>query len=249
MVGPDLEARREALSERMEQIELELERWERLAAAGAAGPGEVAEARLRLLQAREQFAELEALAESYVIRAPAAGRVYGATLGRGSQVSAGETLLVVEDDASWGVRLSVAAWEAPRFDRLEDLTVRDDRGNVFPVVHIAFASEPQPGFVRIDLYVDGAGSPRRGAEVEYHTSDDRLLVPWTALAGEEGRHWVARVVSGEPPTIERRPVELGRPGPEGVEVVSGLEAGDRIVRFEPRSHPEGRAVTPVERDR
>jgi membrane fusion protein, multidrug efflux system len=245
MTGPDLEGRRTALEGRREELEADLGRWERLARDGAATAGEVAEARLRLLQVREQFAELEALEESYVIRAPVAGRVYGSTSGPGALATAGQNLMVVEDHDSWGVRLSVPAWEAPLFENPERLRLRD--GLEMTAVHrIAFASEAAPGFVRVDLYLDGASPSRRGIEVEYRAMEEVLLVPWTAVAGEGDHHWVARIVPGDPARIERSSVELGRAHPRGVEVVSGLEAGDWVVRYEPRSHPAGRAVTPVE---
>jgi RND family efflux transporter MFP subunit len=247
MTGPDLEGRRTALEERRGQLGADLERWERLARDGAATPGEVAEARLRLLQVREQFAELEALEESYVIRAPVPGRVYGSTSGPGALAPGGQVLMVVEDDESWGVRLSVPAWEAPLFEQREHLRLRDGP-EVRTVRQVAFASDNAPGFVRVDLYLEGVMGGRRGIEVEYRTTEEVLLLPWTAVAGEGDRHWVAWIAPGDPDRIERRTVELGRAHPRGVEVVSGIEAGDKVVRYEPRSHPEGRAVTPVEGD-
>jgi membrane fusion protein, multidrug efflux system len=254
IVSPDLAARRSALRERLVQLEDDLARWERLAAGSAAAAGEVAEARLRVLQAREQFAEHEALEGALHLRAPAAGRVYGLAVGPGTLVSAGQQLLGVEDGGTWGVRLAVAAWEAPYFDDVARLSVRDARGMEFTVERTALASEVHPGFVRVDLYVRQDGSAaagtapsRGGGEVGYVTTEEVLLVPWTAVAGVGDEHWVAFVVPGEPATIERRTIELGRPHPGGVEVVSGLEAGDMIVRYEPRSHPAGRVVSPVER--
>lgn len=245
MVGPDLEARRATLEERRAQLQEELERWERLARSGAAGPGEVAEARLRLLQAREQAAELEALEASYVIRAPATGRVYGAQVSPGASVAGGQTLLSVEDDDTWGVGLSVPAWEAPLFRDPTLLSVRDGSES-YTVSRVASTSEVQPGFVRIDLYLREVEPFRRGMTVEYRDREQAIVIPWTAVAGDSDRHWVALIVPGDPDRVVRRTVELGRAHAEGVGVGAGLEDGDRIIRYEPRSHPEGRAVRPVE---
>jgi membrane fusion protein, multidrug efflux system len=246
MVGPDLEGRGQAAEARRDQLREELERWERLAAAGAAGPGEVAAARLRFLEASESLAELEAQVESYLVRAPTSGSVYGTVASPGGEVAAGQVLLQVEDDDSWGVRLSLPAWEAPLFADPDRLVIEDALGNRLPVDRWASASELEPGFVRIDLYLTTERPARQAVDVRYREEEELLLVPWTAVAEEDDGHWVALVVPGEPPRIQRRPVELGRPHARGVEVTAGLEEGDRIVRYEPRLHPEGRPVTPVE---
>jgi len=246
MAGPDIMARRETALERRDQLDDELARWERLVEAGAAGPGEVAEANLRSLQAREQLAELDALTESYLLRAPVPGNVYGLSVGPGAQVAAGQTVLRVEDAGSWGLRLAVPAWEAHLLEDSDSLGIRDDAGNVLQVERLAFSSDLHPGFVRVDLYMDGEIASRGGAVVEHRSRSTAVIIPWTAVAGQGETHWVAVVAPGDPARIERRNVELGPAHAQGVEVAQGLVAGDRIVRYEPRSHPEGQAVEPVE---
>jgi len=246
MAGPDVIARREAAQERLEQLDDELARWERLVEAGAAGPGELAAASLRSLQAREQLAEMDALTESYLLRAPVEGRVYGLSVGPGAQVAGGQMVLQVEDSGSWGLRLSVPAWEVHLLEDGDALGIRDDAGNVLEVERIAFSSELHPGFVRVDLYVQGEADFRRSAVVEHRTLSNSVIIPWTSVAGQGETHWVAVVAPGDPARVERRNVELGPAHAQGVEVAQGLVAGDLIIRYEPRSHPEGRAVEPVD---
>jgi len=246
LIGPDIAARLSSAQAQSRQLDDELERWQGLATSGAAGAGEVAEATLRALQAREQLAELSALTDSYLIRAPSAGRVYGTAVGSGTQVGAGQLLMQVEDRSTWGVRLSVPSWETPYFERAENLLIIGEGGARLEVDRIAFASDIHPGFVRIDVYLTGNPSLRTGVEVEYRSSESALILPWTAVAGQGDNHWVALIVPGEPARVERRRVELGGSHPSGVEVVAGIEPGDQVIRYEPRSHPEGRAVNPVE---
>jgi len=247
--GPDLQARRSVLEERRIQLVEELARWQRLGEAGAAGPGEVAAANLRLLEVQEEAAALDATVETYVIRSPVSGQVYGSTVSPGSNVGAGQILLGVDDESSMGVRLVVAASETEFLERLDRLILRDDRGNELSVDRIAFASDLHPSFVRADLYLQENGARgRRGVTVTYLASEQLLLVPWTALASDWDRNWVARVADGDPPTVERVAVELGRAHPDGIEVLGGLVPGDRVIRYEPRSHPEGRQIEPREDD-
>ena len=247
--GPDVDARRPVLLERVAQLEDELDRWRRLQSQGAAGAGEVSDAQLRLLEAREDLESLEATAGTFQLHAPASGPVYGVSVATGSQVTAGQLLLSVEDERSLGIRLSVPSHETRYFETPERLSVQDDRGNPLQIERTVLTSDLHPSFVRVELYLSGASEvevARRSVTVRHRDDDEALLVPWTAVASDGDRHWVARVVEGDPDRVERRTVELGRPAEEGIEVRSGLEAGDRVIRYEPRSHPEGRAVAAVD---
>jgi membrane fusion protein, multidrug efflux system len=241
MESPDIDARRSVLRERVQQLETELERWRALAESGAAGAGEVAEASLRLLEARDQASQLEAQAGTYVVRAPASGRVNTSLIGVGANVTEGQTLMQVEDAAALGVRLVVPAAETGFLEDPALLELRDDRGGMYPVERVVFTSDAHPAFVRADVYVRGAAG-RRAATVVFSTTTEMLSVPWTSIASDGDRHWVARIDEGEPATIERRTVVLGQAHTHGVQILEGLVAGDRVVRYEPRSHAEGRAV-------
>lgn len=263
--GVDVEARGGVLAEREVLLRAELERWRALAAQGAAGPGEVSAAELRLLEAREARAGVESLRESLVLRAGGAGRVVALSVSPGMQVGAGQALMVVEEDASWGVRLRVAAAEARWFQDPDRLQVVGSLGLRSGVAQVVQGPDPVPGFVQVDLYVGGpvadeggaalspaavAGmaSARQGAVVRYLEEVEAMVIPWTAVASDGDRSWVALAVpdpSGDGGyRVERRAVELGAAREAGIEVVEGIQPGDLVIRFEPRSHPEGRRVDP-----
>ncbi len=247
--GTDLEARQQALEERVEQLQEEYLRWQRLQGQGAAGPGEVAAARLRLLEARETLDALDATAEAYQLRAPVSGRVHGLVVGNGVQVADGQLLLRVDDDSSWGVRLQVPAGETTLFEELDPLHIVDGQGNELAVERVVLTSDEHPVFVEIEIFVSEVDRRDRGsASVRYREESEVLIVPWTAVASDDDRHWVARIIAGDPDRIERTDIELGRPSSGGIEVRSGLQEGDRVIRFEPRSHPDGRAVRSGDHD-
>lgn len=246
LASPQLEARRDALQDQYDHLSDELERWRRLAEMDAAGPMEVSEATRRTLEVREALAEVEATLESAVVQAPAAGQVASIAVSPGSEVEAGDPLLRVDDVESTGVRLTIPARETSFLEDPEHLTLRDDRGAALELDRVAYSPAEQPGFVQADLFLTGSSNGRIGqVDVSYEATEEALVVPWTAVASEAHGDWVA-LLSGDPPVLERRFVELGRAHPLGIEVVSGLEAGDRVVRYEPRAHPEGQEVTPLE---
>ncbi len=245
LATPDLRARLEVLRERRDQLAAELARWEGLAAQGAAGPGEVAAARLRLMDARESLVEAEALDRSQEIRAPAPGSVHGVRVSVGSTVERGELLLELDDDSAWGVTIVVAAWEAPRAADLGALSARDSEGVELEVEGVSLAAGVHDGFLQAEIRLRNTAWPPRGVDVIHRETRAALLVPWTAVAGERDAQWVGVLVPSDGTefyTVERREVVLGQAWPEGVEVQSGLDEGERVLRYEPRSHPEGRQV-------
>ena len=243
MDGPELSARLEVLQQRRRSLADDLARWERLATAEAAGPGEVETARLRLLEAEEALAELEARMRAVDLRAPVAGRVIALMVSADASVAAGEPLMRIEDANTRGLQLRVPASEARYFTSLDRLFLSEDSGENLVIDRIIMTEDPEaPGFVLVEIRVTSPGSlDPVEARLRHITEQDALLVPWTAVAREGDHHWVA-VVQGDPLSIERRRVEIGLGRANGVVVREGLEAGEYVLRFEPRSQPEGRRV-------
>ena len=254
LASPALEARREVLVERFENLEGELARWRRLAESGAAGPAELSEATLRTLAVQEELAALTGEVERYRIQASGPGRVAALAVAPGDQVETGQLLLRLDDSRTMGVRLLIPAREAVLLERTDHLTLRDALGGEWEVDGISFTPDMHPGFVSAELRLrrgpgdfegDSEGGWMGQVDVSYSASEEVALVPWTSVASDGDGHWVARV-SGDPLRVERTPVTLGRAHAEGVEVAAGLQTGDRVLRYEPRSVPDGREIEPIE---
>lgn len=245
MEAPDLDARRVVLAERLDFLVSELERWKTLAATGAAGPAEVSAAELRVLEVRDETSQLDSFTESYLVRAPASGIVNGLAVNPGANATDGQVLLQVDDASALGVRLVIPALETAFLESAASLTLQDDRGGTFPIERVVLTSDPHPAFARADLYVRGA-SGHRAVTVRYRAEEEIITVPWTAVASDGEGQWVAAIRAGEPERVERRRVEIGRAHAGGIEVLDGLAPGERVVRYEPRSIPDGRAVLPRE---
>jgi multidrug efflux pump subunit AcrA (membrane-fusion protein) len=254
--SPDLEARLPVLSERVDRLGEELSRWQALAAANAAGAGEVTAAELRLFEAQEALAALQATRGGLALRAPVDGQVVRVALTPGREEGAGALALVLEEAASYGLRLRIPASEAGRFQDPTALEVVGGPGLGEPLAIDRVVSSPdlQPGFVQVELYFENPLPVREAVRVRVLEEGEGMVLPWTAVAADGTRNWIAVAVpsSGEAEgdgapvyRVERRTVELGRAHPEGVEARSGVAPGDYVIRYEPRSHREGRVVAPI----
>ncbi|MCC5833398.1 MAG: efflux RND transporter periplasmic adaptor subunit [Opitutales bacterium] len=243
--GGAFDARRQVLQERYHQLQAELDRWQRLADAGAAGPAELSEAKLRYLEVSETLAGLNAIMETATVRAPRNGRVGAIAVSRGGLVQEGVLLLQFEDEERWGLRLNVPSRQLDYLRKPESLSVVGTEGQRFKVSQVVDVGEIQGGFVAVEVLLDtGDERIRTEVELQFENTVHALIVPWTSVASEGDDHWVALVDpdSGE---IERRKLRLGRAHASGVEVLDGLAEGDCIVRYEPRSHTEGTRIKPA----
>lgn len=245
MGGSAADARRQVLREREKQLQEELERWQRLESAGAAGPAELSEAKMRYLEVRESLAELDALVDSAALRAPVSGHVRALAVSPGSVVNEGEVLIQFEDGERLGLRLSLPLRELDYLQDTQYLSVVDRRDHAYAVTRVLDGDAGPSGFVTAEILVEVEEGWRRSeVELRYQRSVETLIVPWTAVASDGGEHWVA-LVDRDSHAIERRSVRLGRAHTSGVEVLEGLSEGDWIVRYEPRSHTEGSHIQPA----
>ncbi len=241
--SPELLARRSILAQRIESLKGELQRWERLAAATAAGPGEVQEARLRLLESDEQLEEIEARIARGTLRSPVNGRIVQLSTAHGASIEEGSPILWIEDHNSVGMRLRIAAIEARYFDNTDNLKLIHSNIEHHEISGITVkADEANPNFLNAEVRISGVEQFWPSvADLVYSQHRDAIIVPWTSVARDADQHWLA-VVDAESGLISRRPVVLGSGHERGIEVREGLAEGELVVRFEPRSHPEGRQV-------
>jgi HlyD family secretion protein len=72
-------------------------------------------------------------------------------------------------------------------------------------------------------------------------ADDVILVPTGALF-RDGASWAAFVVAGG--RARRRPVAVGRIGPNAAEVLGGLAPGDAVVLYPDELLRDGDAIAP-----
>ncbi len=248
-----VESERRGLAEaRMEataQVELsrsEAGRAERLFEAGAYSQRQLEQARTALAVAEAGLAAVEARLEAlaapsapatHEVRAPITGTVVGVTKRFGEQVQAGEAIVEI-------VNMETVWIEAPIFERDLGRLRENPRARfttpTFPGREFATGAVVDGGAVideetRTAMFVFELSNTDRALRIgmqanlrlDANEEIDALLIPREAVLDNEGSDIVYALLTGE--EFQRRDVILGDEYGDMVAVLSGLEAGERVV--------------------
>jgi len=189
------------------------------------------------------------------VRAPFEGHVTGRLVDPGQNVGAGDPLFVMADFDPLLARVYVPSREFNRLQRNQDVELVLDSNGARMQGRIKLISpviDPTSGTIKITVEVpDYPLGTRPGdfAQVSIVTElrENVVLVPRGAVLTDKGETVVYTLVRGEEgPTAERRPVEIGFTDDQHAQVLSGLEAGDRVVVKGQRSLKHGLAVKVLE---
>lgn len=228
-----------SLRGRVERLEREVARAERLVAAEAAPARRLEEARHDLEIARAQLAAVGAgEGDGYTLSlaSPIEGAVVERAFVAGQRVEAGAVLLTVLDPRRLHVVLQVPAGdlgalpgvsgatftpegstEVRRADRLVSVGVALEPG--LRTVPVRFQVENADGRLRPGMLVTGrllSGEP-----------DPALAVPSAAIVDEDGLLVAYVQIGGE--TFERRAVTVGATDGQWSVVLTGVRPGERVV--------------------
>lgn len=226
----DLAEAQAALTESTSQLERSREllatqlvsraQYEQLEAAQKAAQARVAAAQARL--------------EDTVVRAPFSGRVGLRRVSVGSLVGPGTTITTLDDTSL--IKLDFAVPESSAAGLREGLAVTA-RATAFPdrefagkVASIDSRVDPTTrSFTVRALVPNAAGLLKPGMFLDVRLAReerDALLIPEEALVPDRSRQYVFVVEDDE---VARREVRIGRREPGRVEIVAGLQAGERVV--------------------
>jgi HlyD family secretion protein len=169
-------------------------------------------------------------------RAPGDGRLAGFALQVGASVHPGDHLGRVDEGGGFKLSASVDEFYRDRL-RVGQRAVLDAASGNGPQVALRLARiDPQisNGHVGVELEFAGA-VPRalqagQGIDVHLVLGDARraLLLSDGAFYADSGGAWVY-VLDAQGDTARRRAVHLGRRAAGRIEVVDGLQAGDRVI--------------------
>lgn len=228
----------------------ERERAERLTQAGAAPERRLEEARAAEAAAATRLAAAEAAlarytaartgsasaAAPFVVRSPVAGAVAFRTGAGGAWVSKGTTLFRVVDAAQVHVVGQVPearVGAVPRVSAAEiEIPGRQGRLAADRPAAVGRALDPQSRTLPVMFALDNreTGLPV-GLSVFLHlyleTIEPRPVVPASAIVDDAGRPVVFVQRGGE--TFERRAVSIGSRSGDLVQVLGGVQPGDRVV--------------------
>jgi RND family efflux transporter MFP subunit len=222
--------------------EQNFQRISRLHADGAASQVDLDNARLALERAREHVA----------IAAPAAGVILRRDAERGQVVPAGQPVLWVgEAGTGLVVQASATSAEVTRVgigDPAEVL-IRGREPLTGTVARVAAKSADGTGAFEIEVLIDRPEGLRSGevAEVLIRSKaagDERatsFIIPAISLIDARADQGVVFVVDSDG-KARRRAVETGGVSDDGVVILKGLEAGDRVITRGAAMVRDGEAV-------
>ncbi|MBL8194373.1 MAG: efflux RND transporter periplasmic adaptor subunit, partial [Blastocatellia bacterium] len=251
----ELEAQATQALTRRNAAQIELERARRLYEAEAVPLKRVQEAELQLKLADEELTATKLRVniteigekrvnpiKTYPLQAPIAGVIVQNNFVSGSQVEAGKSLFTVLNlDRVWieaqvfekdMATISSAKKAFFKVAALPDKVFQIGEGTNNKLLTVGATVDLEKRTLPIIYEVDNTeGKLRDGmsAEITIDTSQESNVVsiPKSALIDEQGQKWVYAYSGGE--NFLKRVVTVGREGETNLEILSGLEIGERVV--------------------
>ena len=201
----------------------------------------------RLEQARQQVAYTR-------LAAPTAGVVSQVLLEAGENVSAGQRVVVLAAGERPEVRVAVPEVLIARIEVGAAVVVRLDAipGSRFDARVTAVGVTASAGTTYpVEVTLDAAPSairPGMAASVEFtfdgDPADDTFVLPSVSVGEDRDGRFVYVVEPGDAGlgTVRRRSVEVGDLRADGLEILSGLEGGERVVTAGTRRVTDGLTV-------
>lgn len=200
---------------------------------------------------------LESFANSSLIRATTAGRVLAIHASEGDVVEQGKKLITIGDPRREEVEIQLTTLDAPLVKPSQKATVAaigivsgEFPARVEAVDRVAIASDGSGGFgggnnpgrVNTVIVLDRpSGTLVPGSQVsvtiEVESRRNVVQVPSFLVQGEGEKTFVWMINAAG--VAEERPVTLGVQGDETIEILTGLEPGEKIVQ------PPGDGDTPI----
>jgi RND family efflux transporter MFP subunit len=245
--------RDKALASR-DQARLDLERLQGLARRQAAAQDEVAQAQTALALAQAELAMAEIRLAHTRVPAPFDGVVTERLVEPGDFVTKNTHLLSLADPASLVARVRVSELSLPHLAEGDPVGVRIDAlgadtahsGRILRI-HPVVEEASRQGIVEVGLdpVPPGARAGQFARVTLSITGVARLLLPFQALQRDREGEFVW--VVGADDTAVRRAVQTGLRIADGVEILSGLNAGERVIVRGLMGLVEGKGVKVVQR--
>lgn len=210
-----------------------LARAQRLRRDGLVANSDVETARAAAATARATQANLGLSIGGTTLRAPVAGTVAGLTANPGDQLAAGAVVASIVGRGDLRARLGFDAAVAKRIHPGAAVALQTADGGASVTVPVV-GVDPQVDattrlasvFVRIPAGSGlSAGQPVR-ATLSVGATTTGIAIPYAALLDDGGQTYVFVVVGG---VAKRVPVVPGNGGGDTVQVLKGLNAGDKVV--------------------
>jgi len=166
------------------------------------------------------------------IRAPVSGKLSGFNIEVGQSIARGGRLGQIDDPDGYKLSVFIDEYYLGRVD-LEQTATALHQGRELQLTVSKIYPQVNDGQFEVDMEFNQAPEGlRRGqtlqTRLELGDNTDALLIPNGAFYQETGGNWIF-VVSADGSEAIKRMVQLGRRNTDFIEVLEGLEAGERVV--------------------
>ena len=166
------------------------------------------------------------------VRAPIAGKLSGFNIEVGQSIQRGARLGQVDDPDGFKLNVRIDEYYLGRVD-LQQVAVAEHNNRSFDMEIAKIYPQVKDGQFEVDMsFSEEPVDMRRGQTLQLRlTLGDNtgaLLIPNGSFYQETGGNWIF-VVSPNGSEAVKRPVRLGRRNTNFIEVLDGLEAGERVV--------------------
>jgi len=166
------------------------------------------------------------------IRAPIAGKLSGFNIEIGQSIDRGGRLGQIDDPGGFKLNARIDEYYLGRVD-LQQVAKAEHGGRNHDLRISKIYPQVREGQFEVDMLFDEQPDDlRRGQTLQLRLTlgdnSDALLVPNGTFYQETGGNWIF-VVSQDGSEAVRRPVRLGRRNTEFIEVLDGLEAGEKVI--------------------
>jgi len=166
------------------------------------------------------------------VRAPLAGKLSGFNIEVGQSIVPGGRLGQIDDPDGYKLNVKIDEFYLGRVD-LEQAAVAEHNGNDIALTISKIYPQVNEGQFEVDMTLaDDPSGLRRGQTMQVRLTlgdnSDALLIPNGSFYQETGGNWLF-VVAPDGSEAIRRTVRLGRRNTEFIEVLDGLEPGEKVI--------------------
>ena len=166
------------------------------------------------------------------VRAPLPGKLSGFDIEVGQSIGRGERLGQIDDPNGYKLNVRIDEYYIDRVD-LQQSAVAEHNGRDIELSISKIYPQITDGQFEVDMILtDEPDGLRRGQtkQVRLTLGDntDAILIPNGAFYQETGGNWIF-VVSADGSEAIKRTVRMGRRNDEFIEVIDGLESGERVI--------------------
>jgi HlyD family secretion protein len=166
------------------------------------------------------------------VRAPIAGKLSGFNIEVGQSIERGGRLGQIDDPDGFKLNVRIDEYYLGRVDLQQEATAEHSKQS-FDLEVAKIYPQVKDGQFEVDMaFSEQPVGLRRGQTLQLRLTlgdnSGALLIPNGSFYQETGGNWVF-VVSPDGTEAVKRPVRLGRRNVDFIEVLDGLEAGEKVV--------------------